>query len=112
MPSALAERSLTVEAPVPGRSQRARVEYEHVSTALAPRTRSSSASHAVRAAARSRFAPAALGVVGGAVAYAGAGTPSYWGDEAASIVSAQRSLPSLFAELGHIDAVHGLYYLF
>jgi len=51
-------------------------------------------------------------VVGGAVAYAGAGTPSYWGDEAASIVSAQRSLPSLFAELGHIDAVHGLYYLF
>lgn len=38
--------------------------------------------------------------------------PSYWGDEAASVLSAQRSLPSLFAMLGRVDAVHGLYYLF
>ncbi|GAA1953635.1 glycosyltransferase family 39 protein [Agromyces allii] len=43
---------------------------------------------------------------------AGAGIPSYWGDEAASVLSASRSLPSLFALLGHIDAVHGTYYLF
>ena len=38
--------------------------------------------------------------------------PSYWGDEAATVMSAQRSLPSLFMMLGHIDAVHGTYYLF
>lgn len=38
--------------------------------------------------------------------------PSYWGDEAASVMSAQRSLPSLFVMLGRVDAVHGLYYLF
>lgn len=53
----------------------------------------------------------AVGVVGAFVAAAGAGTPSYWGDEAASVMSAQRSLPSLFGLLGRIDAVHGLYYL-
>ena len=38
--------------------------------------------------------------------------PSYWGDEAASVLSAQRSLPSLFGMLGNVDAVHGFYYVF
>ncbi len=38
--------------------------------------------------------------------------PTYWGDEAASIMSAQRSLPSLFELVQRVDAVHGLYYLF
>ncbi|TFC25520.1 hypothetical protein E3O25_13020 [Cryobacterium sp. TMT1-3] len=38
--------------------------------------------------------------------------PSFWGDEAASIMSAERSLPSLFGLLDSVDAVHGLYYLF
>lgn len=61
---------------------------------------------------RSNAAVIAVGVAGAFVAAAGAGTPSYWGDEAASVMSAQRSLPSLFGLLGRIDAVHGLYYLF
>ncbi|TPW77958.1 glycosyltransferase family 39 protein [Schumannella soli] len=39
------------------------------------------------------------------------GTPSFWGDEAASVMSAERSIPSLMSELSVIDAVHGLYYL-
>lgn len=42
----------------------------------------------------------------------GSGIPSYWGDEAASVLSATRSLPGLFGLLGQIDAVHGAYYLF
>ena len=42
---------------------------------------------------------------------AGSWIPSLWGDEAASVMSAQRSLPSLAAMLGHVDAVHGAYYL-
>ncbi|PQM48523.1 hypothetical protein C1Y40_01257 [Mycobacterium talmoniae] len=43
---------------------------------------------------------------------AGASHPSLWFDEAATIsASANRSLPELWRLLGHIDAVHGLYYL-
>lgn len=41
----------------------------------------------------------------------GSWIPSLWGDEAASLLSAERPLPTLFAMLGHVDAVHGLYYL-
>ena len=44
--------------------------------------------------------------------FAGSWVPSLWGDETVSIMSAERSLPSLFSALGHIDAVHGGYYLF
>jgi len=55
---------------------------------------------------------AALGLVGFLVSAAGSWRPSFWGDEAASVLSAERSLPSLFRMLGHIDAVHGTYYLF
>src|SRR5690349_12244541 len=51
-----------------------------------------------------------VGVVAAALGYVGAGIPSYWGDEAASVMSAQRSWSSLALELGRIDAVHGLYY--
>ena len=54
----------------------------------------------------------ALGVLGTAVSAAGSWIPSLWGDEAASVLSAQRSLPSLFRMLGNVDAVHGTYYLF
>jgi mannosyltransferase len=43
---------------------------------------------------------------------AGSWIPSFWGDEAASLLSAQRPLSSLFTMLGHVDAVHGSYYLF
>ena len=52
-----------------------------------------------------------LGVLGTLVSVLGSWTPSLWGDEAASILSANRSLPSLFSMLGHVDAVHGTYYL-
>lgn len=43
----------------------------------------------------------------------GASRPSLWFDEAATISAAtHRSLPELWHLLTHIDAVHGLYYLF
>lgn len=54
---------------------------------------------------------ALLGLVGFLVSVAGSWQPSYWGDEAASVLSAERSLPSLFRMLGNVDAVHGIYYL-
>ena len=39
--------------------------------------------------------------------------PSFWFDEGATIsAAAHRSLPQLWRLLSHIDAVHGLYYLF
>src|ERR1700712_2154585 len=41
----------------------------------------------------------------------GSANASFWGDEAASVLSAQRSLPSLISMVLHVDAVHGLYYL-
>lgn len=53
-----------------------------------------------------------LGLFGLIVSAAGSWRPSYWGDEAASVLSAERSLPSLFRMLGNVDAVHGAYYLF
>ncbi|MGH1523431.1 glycosyltransferase family 39 protein [Leifsonia sp. L25] len=59
--------------------------------------------------------PAALaalfGVLATALSAIGSGIPSLWGDEATSIMSAQRPLPSLFAMLRDVDAVHGTYYL-
>ncbi|TFC84829.1 glycosyltransferase family 39 protein [Cryobacterium sp. TMT4-31] len=54
---------------------------------------------------------ALLGLVGFLVSVAGSWQPSYWGDEAASVLSAERSLQSLFRMLGTVDAVHGVYYL-
>lgn len=57
-----------------------------------------------------RYAAAWIGICVSLVAYAGAGVPSYWGDEAASVLSAQRPWSSLLAELGTVDAVHGAYY--
>ncbi len=53
-----------------------------------------------------------LGFVGFLAVFIGSWIPSFWGDEAASVMSAERSLPSLFKELGKVDAVHGTYYLF
>jgi mannosyltransferase len=37
--------------------------------------------------------------------------PSYWRDEADTISAVSRPLPQLIRLLGHVDAVHGLYYL-
>lgn len=54
----------------------------------------------------------ALGAIGFVASVVGSGIPSLWGDEAASVLSAERPLPSLFPMLGRVDAVHGTYYLF
>ncbi|MGG7507264.1 glycosyltransferase family 39 protein [Plantibacter sp. YIM 135249] len=51
-----------------------------------------------------------LGILGVAVSATGSWIPSLWGDEAASIMSAERSWESLGRMLSTVDAVHGLYY--
>ncbi|WP_104084153.1 glycosyltransferase family 39 protein [Cryobacterium sp. Y11] len=53
-----------------------------------------------------------MGLVAFVVSVAWSWQPSHWGDEAASVMSAERSIASLFGMLGNIDAVHGAYYLF
>ncbi|MDT5145422.1 MAG: mannosyltransferase [Mycobacterium sp.] len=69
----------------------------------------------LRAAVRRRgrvLDPWAIGVLATAVSAAWACRPSLWFDEGATIsASASRTLPELWRLLGHIDAVHGLYYL-
>lgn len=54
---------------------------------------------------------AAFGALATVLSAFGSWIPSLWGDEATSIMSAQRSVPSLFGMLAHVDAVHGAYYL-
>jgi mannosyltransferase len=53
-----------------------------------------------------------LSVIAFALSALGSWIPSFWGDEAASVMSAERPLPTLFRMLGNVDAVHGTYYLF
>ncbi len=60
---------------------------------------------------RTALAAVATGGVAVAVSMIGSGTASLWGDEAASVLSAQRSVPSLIGMVQRVDAVHGLYYL-
>lgn len=60
---------------------------------------------------RAQLVALVLGVAGAMVSVLGSWIPSFWGDEAASILSAHRSIPSLFAMMGNVDAVHGAYYL-
>jgi mannosyltransferase len=52
-----------------------------------------------------------FGVLAATVSAALSWNPSYWGDEAATVMSAERPIGSLWAMLGQVDAVHGLYYL-
>ena len=52
-----------------------------------------------------------IGLFAVAASAAGSWIPSLWGDEAASLMSATRPLPSLWHMLSYVDAVHGLYYL-
>jgi mannosyltransferase len=59
-----------------------------------------------------RLVALVLGAFGAAVSFAGSWIPSFWGDEAASVMSAERPLGTLWRELGRVDAVHGTYYLF
>jgi mannosyltransferase len=57
--------------------------------------------------------PLIVGVFAAALSLAGAGRPSFWYDEAATIsASYSRSLGQLWQMMGTVDAVHGLYYLF
>lgn len=56
--------------------------------------------------------PLIVGILAAAVSLIGAGRPSFWYDEAATIsASYSRSLAQLWRMLGNVDAVHGLYYL-
>ena len=56
--------------------------------------------------------PLIVGVLAAAVSLVGAGRPSFWYDEAATIsASYSRSLGQLWQMLTNVDAVHGLYYL-
>lgn len=80
------------------------------STAILP----PAARHAPARHARNlrRFAAPAIGVLAAVISAVGIGIPSYWGDEAASVLTGERALPGLLSVLGQIDAVHGSYYLF
>ena len=64
------------------------------------------------APARSRraLAPLLVGLLGLAIGLAGAGIPSIWYDEAATVSSSLRSWPQLLAEIGTVDLVHAAYY--
>jgi mannosyltransferase len=56
--------------------------------------------------------PLIVGVLAAAVSLGGAGRPSFWYDEAATIsASYSRSLAQLWQMMSNVDAVHGLYYL-
>ncbi|HEY2447746.1 MAG TPA: hypothetical protein VGI49_02825, partial [Mycobacterium sp.] len=56
--------------------------------------------------------PLAVALLAAVVGNVAASRPSLWFDESATIsASASRSLPELWRLLGHIDAVHGLFYL-
>jgi mannosyltransferase len=56
--------------------------------------------------------PLLVAVLAAAVSLGGAGRPSFWYDEAATIsASYSRSLSQLWQMLRNVDAVHGLYYL-
>jgi mannosyltransferase len=76
--------------------------------ALQPKT---SPVEQVRAARRLATTALAFGACAGVVAMLGSWIPSLGGDEAATVNSAKRSLGSLLGMLGHVDAVHGLYYV-
>lgn len=56
--------------------------------------------------------PWVIGVLAALISVAWSSRPSLWFDESATIsASANRTLPELWQMLGHIDAVHGLFYL-
>lgn len=58
------------------------------------------------------FDPLAVALLAALIGSIAASRPSLWFDESATIsASASRSIPDLWRLLGHIDAVHGLFYL-
>ena len=52
------------------------------------------------------------GVAGTVAGVLGSWIPSFWGDEAASVMSATRTWPELWRMLQTVDGVHGVYYAF
>jgi mannosyltransferase len=54
---------------------------------------------------------ALIGVAAFLVSVMGAGRPSFWLDENATIAGSTNSLAELWSMLGNVDGVHGLYYL-
>jgi mannosyltransferase len=85
-------------------------EYRTMTAILAAEAMDAPLVHSNRG--RAWRAAGAVGLVGFATVWIGSWVPSFWGDEAASVMSAERSLPSLVGMLGRVDAVHGAYYLF
>ncbi|MCU1514703.1 MAG: hypothetical protein JWO10_1793 [Microbacteriaceae bacterium] len=77
-------------------------------TAVSPRT---AGARLLRVAGRKPGA-LAFGLIGFVVSFVGSWIPSFWGDEAASVMSAERPFATLWSELGKVDAVHGTYYVF
>jgi mannosyltransferase len=57
------------------------------------------------------WASVILGVIATGLVAAGSNIPSLWGDEAASVMSAERPLATLWPVLARVDAVHGVYYV-
>jgi len=53
-----------------------------------------------------------VGIVGILAGVSGSWIPSFWGDEAASVMSASRTWPELWRMLQTVDGVHGAYYAF
>lgn len=58
-----------------------------------------------------RATPWLVGVFALLISALGSGRAAFWGDEAASVMSATRPLDTLGPMLGTVDAVHGLYYV-
>lgn len=58
------------------------------------------------------LAATVIGVLAGALSFWGSWSISLWTDEAATISAIRRTPQQLIELLGHIDSVHGAYYLF
>lgn len=69
------------------------------------------AASALSTRARTAAPAVILGLLATALSVTGSWIPSLWGDEAASVLSASRSVPSLLSMIQHVDAVHATYYL-
>ena len=81
------------------------------STGQPPAERPPAAGPARRLAGRPRWAPACTALVTLAVTLWKIQVPSLWRDEAATQSATQRSFTDLIAMLGHVDVVHGTYYV-
>ena len=55
--------------------------------------------------------PLLVGLLGAIVGAIAVGTPSFWGDEAATISASTRSLPDLGRLVSSVDLVHAVYYV-